>query len=500
MAKNYSKEARLSKIYAESIVGRAQFASLLYLLGGVILFCLAALFAWTYLELDYVTETIAILAVVAIGAVIFLYGLAIMFYKVGRRPKYYRIAVDNVRMRIRNAKQRIKVAKSKKNKRAVQREKILIRDLKRRIPVLKKFFKTNRFAKNGYTALKFRRVKKIMLRKQKCFARFFSLIMVAIFGFAVYYTSKLDSNTGFTAILEENYSQYMLYAVLAGVVFHFLGGIVAGSIPCIKFQDHENTYIHSKAIRLIDEDDSAMNVYPEPMLDMGSIQASFPKRWDNSSAILEEWPREHGVGMFFLRNLVQVCFTLIFATLYVYMYPALHKLTEIAVEAPFDMLLQVMKWLVFAFMVGFICHSFSAKEYDFECMDEDLQKWRARHTIFVILFFIVVVAYFVLILIAGVKDCLYDYYAPGFIESAIEQFAATFDNSYAVSMGEQWAESYVGDVFTRIVVCLISGCLFAISAFLSDLIIIPRDKVSKRDDFFAFSNRYKDVPKDDTEL
>ena len=43
MDKNYSKEARISKIYADSIVGRAVFVSLLYLLAFTVVFCLVDL-------------------------------------------------------------------------------------------------------------------------------------------------------------------------------------------------------------------------------------------------------------------------------------------------------------------------------------------------------------------------------------------------------------------------------------------------------------------------
>ena len=133
-------------------------------------------------------------------------------------------------------------------------------------------------------------------------------------------------------------------------------------------------------------------------------------------------------------------------------------------------------------------------------MDEDLRSWRNRHTFIAILFFIVVAAYFVLVIIAGVKDSLLAYYEPSFIEEAQKQFAGTFENAYAVEMGRKWAAEYVKDLNVRIVVCMIAGILFSLVTVLSNMVIMPRDKVKHNDDFFAFSSRYKDVPKDSDDL
>ena len=521
MDKNYSKEARISKIYADSIIGRAVFVSLLYLLAFTVVFCLVdlalllsldaffsinseelwtkaceavpALSALSYTDMVIVKEAI-------FGAGLFIISVIVTLVKVYSKPKYYKKAKARVKARIRAAKERMKIARSKKNKLAVRREKMAIEELKRRIPLLKRFFRKNRFAKNEHTAKKFRKAKKLMTKYQKTYSRFFTAVMLLIFGYAIYYTSKLDTNTGVTAILDESYSNYLILAVVAGLVFHFLCGVIAGSVPYIRLQDHENTYIHTKAFDLIDQEELDLNAFPLRVEDKNSIRASFPKRWDDSSAILEEKPREYKVTMFFVRNLVQVAFTLFFAVLYVYMYPALHKITEIGVSDPFGLIFSILKWVMAAFIGIFMIYSFSAKEYSYDCMDEDLRSWRNRHTFIAILFFIVVAAYFVLVIIAGVKDSLLAYYEPSFIEEAQKQFAGTFENAYAVEMGRKWAAEYVKDLNVRIVVCMIAGILFSLVTVLSNMVIMPRDKVKHNDDFFAFSSRYKDVPKDSDDL
>lgn len=499
MAKNYAKEARLSRIRVESIVSRAKTVSLLYLLAIILLVGMALGFVLQTLEVVSL-EPLILVGVSAAAAVVgvIIGGISIS-KRVGKNTRLERDlkklkdSKKDVKAKIKEIKKEIKLFK--KAKKACRKEKNktgengyakLIRNRNEGIRVgerflkqiagkkkeIKRYYRTNRQVRNLHTESKYKTSKRIMEGMERGFVVVCGLVFSVFFAFMAFRSTELSTEESiFDMVGFKDGSPYtiVLITLLVGSFFHFICALLSGKVTKVRMNVGEDAMLHTLGVAEIDDGDISIQPY-DGMFEGNPLWAgvaSFPRRDDEQeAALLEERPREYGITIFFFRNLFQVVFGFVLAWLMVYLYPAFNEIGKVSEATPFHLILTIVQYILTILTIYLIVHAMSAQEYDYDCMDEALQRKRVRYRVFLVLYLLLSAAYLVVMLIGGIPDV--------------------------------WStEVFNDEIKLRIFVSLGSMVLLSLGAFVADIIIRPKDPINKEDDFFALTRGWRNIPLDD---
>ncbi len=510
MARNYSREARLSKLYAKSVINKAYFVTLLY---HVAIFCveilpilfildrfkifqlgavLESLLAGLGITLPLDMELIIALAALVLGLLYILFNVIPPFKYMlplwnkvfGRKPEHFTDMIEEIKddnqeeitkARIKDLKERISYSSGKEKKhlkRKLKQLKKKLKYLKHRIPAANEFFKHNRYEKNKFTEIQFKRIRKILTRTEKAFV-ISSLIAAVEFFVALFVESYNNPDADIWSVINPSRSSeyyYILISFIYVIVFHFICATIAGSLGRIRLVEKDTTYMH--VWRELKPESLMHNApeYSERVTDVKSVDTvppgesydffyprytgpmSVPRKMDNSDAILEEIPREYSIGIFFLRNLVQTMFALAGMMVFISLVPSFVSVWKS--ELPMKMIFVLLQVLTCVALLYFIAHALATREYEYDCMDESLEGWGWRKSYRLILFATIAVAAVSLVLL--------------------------FIGGFKGALGEQ--------VFESMQISFILFIVFCITAFVLDFVMLPIERKSKEGDFFAFSD------------
>ncbi len=595
MSKNFSREARLSRKNAESVISRARLVSLLYSATVIILLALGYMFL---LELagtigfDFWDEyfnkcetkgsgfmsTVSMQALMHLinsftsGAFVFdkqfifalilvlpfiyfvlvlvyyllklilliLYGFIALFIPLDKKrilgpsvkyknPKW-KETQNILKELIKKEKDRQKgLELAYKNEPSSSRNGIRkelnecenrLRKLQSQKSQMKKYFKTNRYAKNEHTAYAYRESRKTMRKKATTFIWIFRISAVVFFAWIIFKAVGLVEaqpletfpKAGFpsleqilkpTLIKTENGvirdTQYLYFIYIAlgvGAFAHFLVGSLYGSVTKIRMIENSRTSIPMRAVP-----DMAVNEYTmdfdldpdwekwnrETMLEGKTSVATFDRKWDDSDAVLVERNREYPTTMFFFRNLAQVIFCFFMVAIFIYLFPAFGELEYLAKDSqPFNIILMVLKILMCLSMFSLVIHAISIKEFEYDCMDESLERRKFDYRLALVSFIVVTVVYLVMVLfVVTVPN------GSG-VSVTLQQLFTT-----AKPLDDPTAKGVFTPIFWGIVICLALLAVSSSAALTCDILIKPKDPVKKQDDFFAFLGRqYPNTPDD----
>ena len=506
MARNYSREARLSKIYAKSVINKAYFVTLLY---HVAIFCvelLSLLFIFDFLGIS-LNEIIGGLALpldieLIIGLAVLVLGLVYMLLNVippfkyalplwrnvfGKKPEHFTEMIGEIKeddqeeitkARIKDVKEQISYTSGKEKKRLKRKLKQLkkkLKYLKNRIPAANEFFKHNRYEKNKFTEIQYKRIRKILTRTEKTFvlSGLLAVIEFLVVLFMNAYHAQPDTDI-WTLInpahAENSEFYYMFISFIYVIVFHCICATIAGSIGRIRLVENETTYMHVwrelKPEALMHHSPE----YSERVTDVKSVDTvppgesyeffyprytgpmSVPRKTDMSDAILEEIPREYSIGIFFLRNFVQTIFAFSAVMVFVSLVPSFKQVWES--ESSMKMIFMILQALTCVALIYFVAHALSTREYEYDCMDENLEGWGWRKSYRLILFATIAVAAVSLVFL--------------------------FIGDFKGLLSEQ--------VFESMQISFILFIVFCITAFVLDFVMLPIERKTKEGDFFAFSD------------
>ncbi len=540
MARNFSREARLSRLYANKIVLRAFIAILLYcfainlVVGCGSLYVLGyfttkmgstmkdvitiavivlgvELFAYILIKLLFIKAEMAFKNLHVFCTLMFLVGCACIYLQESlawnqmmmliiiaaaalvftiiqlfmymskvyiQRPQYYKETLKSLKhnKKVEDAKVRMLhglwramkwgAVPEGKTKADVQRQKEEVvrllqehrqkaRQAKRRVVEYKEFFLKNRYAKNEFVETRYRRASRYMHQVENTFVVMVSVFVFIFFAIMTILAARLPGDGSlWDSINSANNPEYFYFYVTMGVVFvfHFICAILAGSVTQVKLNDHEVTYVNVRANARIEG--SQMSLHP----DYNARDLSVPRKWDDSSAILEEKPREYKLAMFFFRNAIHVLFGVIVTLIFVYLTPALNALANQENET-YALIFKILNILLIDAVTGAMYYALSTREYEYDCMDEHLMYWRYRHTAFLAIFILLSAAYLVLMLM-------------GWSEGAFP--TVPLEN----------IEIVTGRIYTSL------GLMFGVSimTFLANLIMLPKERKKVNRDVMVFSN------------
>lgn len=238
MARNYPKEARLSKMNAESFIRRAMWVTLLYSLAGGLLLSLVYLFAMEFVPFDWLEEVkiiqhgfmkiegndathklvlmqaidalmsmlnggdadiVAILIVLAVPVLIVLITLikaVVIMIKTGDvehsiANPHLKAHKENFRKKRAVCKQCIKTARKNKDKGKLNAAKRRLRELEHRAREIKRYYRFNRYAKNEQTQTVYRYWTRRAEKNGRIFFFGFRVIVTAFFGLLLWKSSGL---------------------------------------------------------------------------------------------------------------------------------------------------------------------------------------------------------------------------------------------------------------------------------------------------------------------
>lgn len=594
MSKNYSREARLSRKNAESVISRARLVSLLYSATVMILLALGYMFLLELggtLGFDFwdkyfnkcetkgtgFMDTVSMQALMHLinsltsGALVFdtkfifalililpfiyfflvlgyyllklilliLYGFIALFIPLDKKrilgpsvkyknPKWKetKIMLKNTIRAEEERQKGLKLAyKNEPNSRNTIRKELnecenRLRKLKAQRSQMKKYFKTNRYAKNEHTAYAYRESRKEMRKKATTFIWIFRISAVVFFAWIIFKTVGLVEyqaletfpKAGFpslgeilkptlikteSGVVRDTQYLYFVYIALGfGVFAHFLVGSLYGSVTKIRMVENSRTSIPMRAVP-----DMAVNEYTmdfdldpdwekwnrETMLEGKTSIATFDRKWDDSDAVLVERNREYPTTMFFFRNFAQVIFCFFMVAIFIYLFPAFGELEYLVkTSKPFDIILMILKILMCLSMFSLVIHAISIKEFEYDCMDESLERRKFDYRLALVSFIIVTAVYLVMVMfVITVPN------SSG-VSVTLQQLFTT-----AKPLDDPTAKGVFTPIFWGIVICLALLAVSSSAALTCDILIKPKDPVKKQDDFFAFLGRqYPNTPDD----
>lgn len=325
MARNYPKEARLSKINAESIIRRAMWVTLLYSLACGLLLSFVYLFAmelvdfhgFAKVEEDAATHSlvmvqafnalmnmlsggeanlVGILSVLAFPVLVVLITLIKCIRIISKTGdvehsianphlKAYKVHFRRKRAVCRKY---IRAARKMKDRARVSASKRRLREVKQKAKEIKRYYRFNRYAKNEQTETVYRYWTRRAERNSKIFFIGFRLIVTAFFAFMLVTSTglieyvedlaKFDEinpqkplPTVFDALTpvvtfgegakDTLYLNWVYIALVVGILFQFITAPLGGSITRVKLADHEITYMHMKGSGWLEQMDYNHSYY-----------------------------------------------------------------------------------------------------------------------------------------------------------------------------------------------------------------------------------------------
>ncbi|MBO4939397.1 MAG: hypothetical protein J6D30_00005 [Clostridia bacterium] len=325
MARNYPKEARLSKINAESIIRRAMWVTLLYSLASGLLLSLVYLFAMELVEFHGFVKVaeneathklvmmqafdalmnmlnggeadlVGILGVLAFPVLVILIALIKCISIIAKTGDvehsianpHLKAYKEHFRRKRAVCRKYIKAARKMKDRARINASKRRLREVKQKAREIKRYYRFNRYAKNEQTETVYRYWTRRAERNSKIFFIGFRLIVTAFFAFMLVTSTGLikyvenlaefDAKnpqkplpTVFEALTPtiefgENaqdtlYLNLVYIALIIGIVFQFITAPLGGSVTRVKLADHEITYMHMKGSGWLEQMDYNHSYY-----------------------------------------------------------------------------------------------------------------------------------------------------------------------------------------------------------------------------------------------
>ena len=437
--KNYKKEARLSTKQAKKIACAAKAVTVIYSLAILALFGLMLVIPLT----KKITVLDSILAVFdgfplihilvaatylifALSWIISMISVAITYAKRRKKLKRRQYATEYASVvKYRNQKKAIKawLKEHKKIKRSVKIK------AKR---ALKKVNHDLRLAKYTLRMAK-GRVRRAELnetfvwtvneniREMRVFEYLFRFVLAFVVG-------------GLLAVAVLNYNKWFdlmsLILVGVGLLFHFITGIIKGRVTPLRWDNNAAFYHYL----------SGKDEYGYDMDFFVGKTRSFKN--DGSDAVLEIPEREFPLTMFVFRNLFQVVFTACLSVLLVF---TISKLDAVSGELddPFGLIFSFVGYAGFFFLWFMWAHALNGTEYEYDCMNESIQKMRIVYRVFSVVMAVLGIGVLVLALVAGVAKP------------------------------------------TTIIICGVVFVILGVSALMIDIALRPKDRERTDDDFFS---------------
>ncbi len=349
--------------------------------------------------------------------------------------------------RIKKIEKRAKKQKKQVEKAYVKQYAFRLKQAKNALANYRTRFRRNRYEKNRYAEFLNYVERKYLHSRERIFQTISVIFVLLFFVFVVVNSLDLGMDTSIWQFMDSGKDDKFYYiqsCLWISIIMHFICGICSGRVTRVALWDHDIAY------------QSVENAEYEMDVDDYTVRSSFalknhvdvPGRWDGTNALLEERPREYPVTMFFMRNLFQTIFTLSFAGLYIYLVPAFMEISKS--DSSFGIIFTVLQWVLFVMMTFFLCRAFSFREYEYDCMDENLQSWRGRYILMLVFFVLAIIIGMVFMLIGDIE---------GFVDSV---------------------------VYARMLISLIFMFLFAIFALLTAVFMFPRDRKKDEKDVFMF--------------